>query len=85
MQNRNTHFAIRPNVGVKYWGDKTHDRRIIRIRRRELKGSLKYTPLVKRAFRTHYANRPIKKVITVQASGETVISISAAESFKLLH
>ena len=56
MQNRNTNFSIRPNVGVKYRGDKTHDGRIVRIRMRELEGGLKNAALVQRTFGAHYAH-----------------------------
>jgi hypothetical protein len=78
MQYRNTNFAIGPNVGVKYWGDETHDGRIIWIRMRELKGCLKYAALIKGAFRAHNAHRPIKKIIAVQTSGETIVSVPGA-------
>jgi hypothetical protein len=85
MQNRYTNFAIRPNVGVEYGGHEAHDGRIIWIRMRKLEGSLKYAPLIQRAFRAHYANRPVEKIISVQTSGKTIVSVPTAKSLQLLH
>jgi len=85
MQNGYTNFSVRPNVGVKYGGDKTHDGRIVRIRMREREGGLKNATFVQRAFRAHYAHRPVEKIISVETSGETVVSVPGAHGLQLLH